>query len=388
MKKTVFVLLFIMSLVALPILVACGSPAPAATETKPATATANSTASSTPATTKPADNKVYEFSYSVFFPPVHKNSILAQKFCDEINKRTNGRVKITVFAGGTLTKADKVYDGVVNGLSDLGMSVVSYTKGRFPASELVELPHGYINGWVATRVSNDYYNTFKPKELDGVHVLYFHAHGPSVLLTVNKPVRQLEDMQGLVIRSTGIGATIIGALGGKGYGAAQNEAYDLMSKNTIDGSYTPREVLEGWKQAEIVKYVTQCTEVGSTANMYVVMNKDKWNSLPADIQDIFTKVSKEWIDKHGMTWTNYDVSAINYFKTFEGREVINLSPMESSRWVAATWPLTSNFINDLKNKNLPADEYEKFLVEKAKEYAPQSPSEQAIIDFNKAEFGK
>jgi TRAP-type C4-dicarboxylate transport system substrate-binding protein len=382
-KKTVFVLLFIALLVSLPLLMSCSSSAPAATGTTPAAPTANSTVSN-----KPADNKVYEFSYSVFFPPVHKNSILAQKFSDEINKRTNGKVKITVFAGGTLTKADKVYDGVVNGLSDMGMSVVSYTKGRFPASELVELPHGYLNGWVATKVANDYYNEFKPKEFDGVHVLYFHAHGPSVLLTTSKPVRQIEDMKGMVIRSTGIGAAIVESLGGKGYGAAQNEAYDLMSKNTIDGSYTPREVLEGWKQAEIVKYVTECTEVGSTANMYVVINKDKWNSLPADIQDVFTQVSKEWIEKHGMTWTNYDVSAINYFKTFEGRELIKLSSEESAKWIKATEPLTSGFIKDLSAKGLPSDTYEKFLLEKAKAYAGKAPSDQAIIDFNKAEFGK
>lgn len=381
MKKTIFVLLFVMSLVALPLAASCSSPAPAGTE-------ATAPASGSTSIDKPADNKVYELSYSVFFPPVHKNAILAQKFSDEISKRTNGRVKITVFAGGTLTKADKVYDGVVNGLSDMGMSVVSYTKGRFPASELVELPHGYLNGWVATMVANDFYNEFKPKEFDDVHVLYFHAHGPSVLLTVNKPVRKLEDLKGMVIRSTGIGADIVSALGGKGYGAAQNEAYDLMSKNTIDGSYTPREVLDGWKQAEIVKYVTECTDVGSTANMYVIINKNKWNSLPADIQNVFTQVSKEWIEKHGMAWTNYDISGINFFKTFEGREVINLSAEESSRWVKATVPLIAANLNDVTAKGLPADQYEKFLIEKAGEYATKSPSDEAIIEYNRTEFGK
>ncbi len=374
MRRTVFVAILVAVLAVSFVVPGCAS-------------TPSSTAT-TPSANTIADNKTYEFSYSVFFPPVHKNSILAQKFCDEINKRTNGKVKITVFAGGTLTKADKVYDGVVNGLSDLGMSVVSYTMGRFPASELVELPHGYLNGWVSTKVANDFYKEFKPAEWDNVHVLYFHAHGPSVLLTVNKPVRRMEDMKGMVIRSTGVGASIVEALGGKGYGAAQNEAYDLMSKATIDGSYTPREVLQGWKQAEIVKYVTECTDVGSTANMYVIINKDKWNSLPSDIQDIFTKVSNEWIDKHGMTWTNYDVSAMNYFKTFEGREVITLSAEESAKWIAATAPLKEKYISERSAKGLPAEKYEKFLLEKAREWAAKSPTDQAIIDFDKAEFPK
>jgi len=366
-----FVLVFL-----LPAIFSCGAGAPTAP------------AASAPAAPAVQDNKTYEFSYSVFFPPVHKNSILAQKFADEINKRTNGKVKITVFAGGTLTKADKVYDGVVNGLSDMGMSVVSYTMGRFPASELVELPHAYLNGWVATKVANDFYNQFKPAEWDGVHVLYFHAHGPSVILTVKKPVNQMEDLKGMVIRSTGVGASIVEALGGKGYGAAQNEAYDLMSKATIDGSYTPREVLEGWKQAEIVKYVTDSTAVGSTANMYVIINKDKWNSLPKDIQDIFTQVSSEWIDKHGMTWSNYDISAMNYFNTFEGRQVIKLSADEAARWVAAVAPLKDSYIKDRTAKGLPAAQYEQFLTQKAAEWAAKSPTDQQIMAYDKAEFPK
>jgi len=375
MKRTAFIQIIVAMILVLTMAAAC-APAPAAP---------SDNVSSTPAVT---DNKTYEFTYSVFFPPVHKNSILAQKFADEIKARTNGRVKITVFSGGTLTKAPQVYDGVLSGLSDMGMSVVSYTMGRFPAAELVELPHGYLNGWVATKVANDFYNEFKPKEFDNVHVLYFHAHGPSVIFSTKKPVKQLEDLKGMVIRSTGVGASIIEALGGKGYGAAQNEAYELMSKGTIDGSYTPRETLEGWKQAEVVKYVTECPEVGSTANMYVVMNKDKWNGLPPDIQKVFTDVSNEWIDKHGMTWTNYDISGMKFFNTFEGRELIKLSPEESAKWVQATQPLKDKYIEEREAKGLPAAQYEKYLAERAKYWAGKTPTDQQCIDFVQAEFAK
>jgi len=377
MKRTAVIFAITALLISLPLIVSCNA--------APANISDNQ---STPTVQAPTDNQTYELTYSVFFPPVHKNTILAQKFCDEIKTRTKGKVNITVFSGGTLTKAPQVYDGVLNGLSDMGMSVVSYTVGRFPASELVELPHGYINGWVATKVANDFYNEFKPKEFDNVHVLYFHAHGPSVIFSTKKPVRQMEDLKGMVIRSTGVGASIIGALGGQGYAAAQGEAYELMSKGTIDGSYTPRETLEGWKQAEVVKYVTECPEVGSTANMYVVMNKDKWNSFSPDIQNIFTQVSNEWIEKHGKTWTNYDISAIQYFKSFEGREIIALSPGESAKWVQATQPLKESYLKERTAKGLPADQYEKYLVERAKYWAGKSPTDQTCIDFVKSEFAK
>ena len=375
MKRTGFMQILLAAILVLVLAAACG-PAPAAPSDNTSAAPAVS------------DNKTYEFTYSVFFPPVHKNAILAQKFADEINARTNGRVKITVFSGGTLTKAPQVYDGVLNGLSDMGMSVVSYTMGRFPASEMVELPHGYFNGYVSTMVANDFYNEFKPKEFDNVHVLYFHAHGPSVIFSVNKPVRQMEDLKGMVIRSTGVGASIIEALGGKGYGAAQNEAYELMSKGTIDGSYTPRETLEGWKQAEVVKYFTECPEVGSTANMYVVMNKDKWDSLPPDIQKVFTDVSNEWIEKHAKTWTYYDISGMQFFKTFDGREVIDLTPEESARWVQATQPLKDSYIKEREAKGLPAEQYEKYLMERAQYWEGKTPTDQQCIDFVNSEFAK
>jgi len=142
--------------------------------------------------------KPVELTYSNFFPPTHLHSILAEQWIKEVEKRTNNQVKITYYPGGSLTPAAKIYDGVVQGISDLGMSALAYTVGRFPASELIDMPHGYPNGWVATKVANDFYQKFKPAEFNDVQVLYFHAHGPGVIFTTKKPVRQLEDLKGLV----------------------------------------------------------------------------------------------------------------------------------------------------------------------------------------------
>ena len=67
--------------------------------------------------------KPIELNYSIFFPAPHKNAVLAGEWAKEIEKRTDGKVKITMFYGGTLTPADKCYDGVVKGISDIGFSV-------------------------------------------------------------------------------------------------------------------------------------------------------------------------------------------------------------------------------------------------------------------------
>lgn len=359
MKKELLVILLALMLVILPLCGACTTPAP----------------------------EVIELSYSNFFPPTHFHSILADEWAKEIEKRTDGRVKINYFPGGSLTPAPKVYDGVVEGISDIGMSVLAYSMGRFPASELVDLPHTYPNGWVATKVANDFYQEFQPAEFDDAHVLYFHAHGPGVVFTTEKPVRTMEDLKGLVIRSTGVGAKIMEALGAEGYGASQGEAYDLMAKGTIDGSFTPREVLKGWKQAEVVKYVTGCYDVGNTTNMFVVMNKDKWSALPEDIKTIITEVSQEWIEKHGMVWDYYDKVGIEYFLTFPEREVIELSSEEMARWVEiAVDPLIATYISEKTAMNLPAEDYQEYLLEQVSYWSSRSPTAAESVAWVEAEL--
>ncbi len=321
------------------------------------------------------DTDVIRLSYSNFFPSTHLNSVLAEKWIEEIEERTDGRVKIAYYPGGTLTPADGIFDGVEQGISDIGMSVFAYNMGRFPVAELVDLPHGYPNGWVATMAANDYYNHFQPEEINSVQPMYFHAHGPGVIITKDKKVSTLDDLSGLVLRATGVGSNVVSELGAQGYGAGQGEAYELMARGVVDGSFTPREVLRGWNQAEVVQYVTNCTEVGNTTMMYVVMNENKWNQLPEDIQQVFIDVSSEWIEKHGMVWDYYDKAGIDYFLSLgQGREVIDLSEEESQLWVeTAVDPLIEKYIADKTARGHDAAEYEDYLNERVDYWSERTP---------------
>ena len=155
-----------------------------------------------------AQAKPVELSYSIFFPATHKHTVLAGEWVNEIYKRTSGRVKITLFPGGTLTPAPTCYDGVVKGISDIGMSVLAYTKGKFPLTEVIDLPLGYTDGMAATRLTNQYFAKFKPKEFDEVKILYLHAHGPGILHT-KKAVSKLEELKGLRVRCTGTVTEIV-----------------------------------------------------------------------------------------------------------------------------------------------------------------------------------
>jgi TRAP-type C4-dicarboxylate transport system substrate-binding protein len=308
-----------------------------------------------------AQQKVITLNYSNFFPAPHKNSILSEQWCKEIEKRTNGRVKISYFPGGTLTPAAQTYDNVVKGIADIGFSVLGYTRGKFPMMGLLDNPLGYRSGLQATRLVNAYYQKFKPKELDEVHVLYLHGHGPGILHT-KKPVAKLEDLKGMKIRAQGTVVPIVQALGGSPVGATMPETYDALRTGVVEGSMAPYEALQGWKWGEVINSSTEDYGSAYTASMFVVMNKNKWNSLPPDIQKIFDEVSAEWIDKQGKVWDEIDKEG-KEFSVKRGNKVIALSKEEDARWAAKTRPILDDYVKTLKEKGLPGDEALKFALD-------------------------
>ena len=288
-----------------------------------------------------------KLTFSIFFPPTHGQAIAAMDFAKEVEKRTNGKVQITTFPGGTLTKAPMCYDGVVKGISDMGNSCFAYTRGRFPVMAAVDLPMGYPNGTVATRVANAFAKSVNPKELQDVKVLYVHAHGPGLLHT-KKPVRNLEDLKGMKIRATGLSAKVVEALGGVPVAMPQGGTYEALQKGVVEGTFGPIEVLKGWKQGEVIKYTTECYSVGYTTAMFIVMNKAKWNALPADVKKVIEDVSNGWVLVHGQTWDLTDQEGRNFTKKL-GNELIPLSDAESARWRKAVEPVINNYISKTPN---------------------------------------
>lgn len=298
----------------------------------------------------PVYAKTIRLNYSIFFPASHGQCQAGMDWAKEIEKRTDGKVKITVFPGGTLTKANKCYGGVVDGISDIGMSCFAYTRGRFPEMEALDLPLGYPDGKTATRVANEFYKQAQPKELSDVKVLYLHAHGPGLLHT-KKEVAALADMNKMKIRSTGLSAKVVEALGGVPVAMPQGSTYESLQKGVVEGTFGPIEVLKGWRQGEVIKYTTDCNSVGYTTSMFVVMNKKKWDKLPADIKKVFEDVSSQWIDVHGNVWDDADRKGREYSLSL-GNKIVSLSDAENEKWKNAVAPLISEYEKNAAEKGI------------------------------------
>jgi TRAP-type C4-dicarboxylate transport system substrate-binding protein len=284
-----------------------------------------------------------------YLPPMHKMSLLTQWFCDEVKKRTNGKVEITYYPGGTLLSPVKMYVGITTGIADMGFSHTAYTRGRFPVTEVLDLPQGYPSGYVAVQVSNDFYEKFKPAEWDDVHVLYFASSPPLVLHTNKKPVRTMEDMAGLKIRATGQMAEVIKALGASPVPLQMPDVYEALKRGVIDGVTVDLSPLKYWKFSEVIKYTTASWPLGTTYAFYFVINKNKWEKLSPDAQKVMTQVAMEAKDKQAVLWNEMDIEGRDLFLS-QGGELIQLSDAEIEKWKKAVQPVIVKYKEGMVSK--------------------------------------
>jgi TRAP-type C4-dicarboxylate transport system substrate-binding protein len=228
---------------------------------------------------------------------------------------------------------------------------------------VVDLPLGYKTGAAATKLANAYYQKFQPKELMDTQVMFLHAHGPGLLHT-KKPVANLEDFKGMKIGCTGLATKIVEKLGGTPVAGPMPERYDSLQKGVIEGGLFPVESLKGWKLGEVVQSTTLNHSTAYTTTFFVVMNKEKWASLSADVQKVFTEVNAEFAEKFGKGWDQIDKEG-GEFATSKGVKTIALSKEEDAKWAAAVKPILDEYVANMKAKGLPGEEALKFCLEQA-----------------------
>jgi TRAP-type C4-dicarboxylate transport system substrate-binding protein len=313
-----------------------------------------------------AQAEVIKLKAANYLPVTHKMSLLTQWFCDEVKRRTNGRVEIAYYPGGTLLSPVKMYDGILSGIADMGLSHIQYTRGRFPVLEVFDLPLGFPSGWVNTQVCMDFFAKFKPKEFDDVHVFYVTPAGALILQTAKKPVKTLEDLKGLKIRATGQLADVFKYLGAVPVPLAMPDVYESLRRGVIDGVSVDYSTLKYWKFAEVVKYVTSTWKIGTTITFYFAINKKKWDQLPPDVQKIMDEVGLEAKEKQARLWNEMDLEGIEVFKA-QGGQIFELSDSEAGKWIKAVEPVIAGYKKSMVEKGFKESDIEgwiKFIKER------------------------
>jgi len=292
-------------------------------------------------------------NYANFPPSVTFPCVQMERWKTEVEKRTNGKVSIKTFPGGTLLKAKAMMDGVIAGTADIGCLCMAYQPGRFPITNAIALPLGLPNSRVGSLALWDLYKKYNPKPFGKVKVLTMFTTAPSNIMS-KIPIRNLGDIKGVPIRASGGAAQILKAWGANRVGMPMPQTPEALQKGVVKGLFTSLEVMKDFKFAELCKYVTIIeTPVYPFA---VVMNIDSWNKLPKDVQKVIEDMGTEQSQWTGNYMDNQVKKSMAWSKKEQNVEVIELSAAEKAKWNELIEPIVGKWIKDMKAKGLPAEQ--------------------------------
>ena len=311
---------------------------------------------------------VTQLSYASYVPPIHKMHKIHEDYGKEIEKRSNGKVKVVYYPAQTLLQAAWTYDGILKGIADIGHFTAGHTRGFFPLLEVLDLPLGQTSGYQISKLGNEFIRRFKPKELEEVHFLFSSSPGPFIIHTAKKPVNTLDDLKGLKIRTSGPIEAVVRTLGATPVSMPVTETYDALQKGVVDGVLLPTEALLNYRIAEVTNYTTYNYGAACGSLSIYAMNKKKWESLPPDVQKAITDVSKEYEELEAKFWAGIDKEG-EQFALQKSHKFITVSKEETARWTEKVQPVYDIFINAMKTKGLPGAEALQFC----KDYIKKNP---------------
>lgn len=221
--------------------------------------------------------KPITLTYAFFAPAGTFPGKQMTHWAEEIEKRTDGLVKVKTFPGGTLLGAGDMYDGVLRGVADIGLSSPSYDPGRFPLTSGVALPVKFPNATVASLTLLDITMEFKPAEYEPFKIITMFTGEPGHIQS-RKPVKSLDDLKGMKLRAAGTGVPVLKALGAAPVGMPMPQVPESVQTGVIDGTMTSREVLKDFKLAELLRYVLEYPTV--VVSFAAVMDKKSGTPFP------------------------------------------------------------------------------------------------------------
>lgn len=294
-----------------------------------------------------------KLSYANFPPAPTFPCVQMERWKEEVEKRTGNNVAINTYPGGTLLGAKNMMDGVISGQADIGCLCMAYQPGRFIVTNATALPIGFPDALTSSRALWNLYNKFMPEEFSKVKVLTMFTCAPANIYA-KKPVKNLEDLKGLELRASGGVAQVLKALGAAPVGMPQSETPEALQKGVVKGAASSLETLMDFKYAELCKYVTIFN--GPVYPFAVVMNMDKWNSLPKDVQKVMDGMGKEQCEWTGKYMDDHVNESVAWSKKNHNIEIYTLAGDEKARWENRLAPITDKWIEDAKKKGLKADE--------------------------------
>ncbi len=308
--------------------------------------------------------------YANFPPATTFPCVQMERWAKEVEKRTNGKVKVQTFPGGTLLPAKNIFDGVISGLADIGNFAMSYQPGRFPISEAVDLPIGFTSAKAASLALYDLMEKYNAKEFEKTKLLTLFTCPPADFMT-SKPVKSLKDLKGMEVRVSGTGADAVKRLGAIPVAMPQSETPEAIQRGVVKGIVSSMEILQDFNFAAYCPYATEANLF--VVSFAVVMNKEKWDSMPADVKKVLDDLRREQALWTGTYVDDHVKEALAWSKQKYNHQVFEFPAADKAEIPKLLKPMIDDYVKRVTSAGLPGEQIIKDVYALKAKYEKQYP---------------
>lgn len=294
---------------------------------------------------------------SNWLPPSHplvKDMIVP--WTEQVKEATGGRVTVQILAKG-LGAPKAHFDIARDGLADVTFSAHGYTPGRFLMTKVAEFP---FSGPSSEALSVAYWKVYekhfaKLNEHEGTQLLGLFTHGPGHIHTRDKAVHKAADLNGLKMRvGGGVSSDVAEAIGSVALLKPARESYELLSNGVADGTYLPNESVTAFNVDGILKHTTMVPGGLYNISFFLVMNKGRFDALPAEDRAAIMKVSGEAFARlAGKAWDAADAAALEKMKA-NGNDIIVADPAFMDEIKTLSAPIEDAWVTEASTKGVDA----------------------------------
>ncbi len=293
--------------------------------------------------TTPAEAQT-ELRLHTFVPPGHIiYTQIIEPLAAQIEEETNGELKLTLYpsmqlGGGAPELIRQAQEGTV----DMVFSLPGYTSAQFPRTQMIELPGLRQDGMSTTELMWDLLEGgYLDPEFDGLKVIALWAADDAGLYTRDKPIRSLDDVSGMLLRSPSAAqAGQIEKMGGTPVALPIPELYPQLERGVIDGAMVPFTTILDFRMHEVANYFTITGPLFGRSQFVIVMNEGSYNGLSAEHQALIDRLTGEELSRKAtQVYLDRAAEAIDFVRNDPSKEVIEFSQEEQDRIAAVLAPI-------------------------------------------------
>ena len=294
-----------------------------------------------------------QLSYVTFAPGTTFIGVQMDRWIQQVELQTGGRVKINTVPATELLHTETTYDGIIEGKADMGTICTAYQPERFPLTNALSLPLGFPDAKMASKAMIELFNRFTHPEFDDVEVLTLFTNAPSHIMSIT-PVRTFGDIKGMKIRASGGAADVLTSWKASPVIMPITGVPKAIKEDTIQGIFTSLDVMKDFNFAEKYKYITMTGQV--VYPFAVVMNKEKFNQLPEDIQEIFRDLFLEQSEWTAHYMDNHVKETAQWAVDTQGVEIIIPTERQKERMERGASALVGDWAAAGVLKGVPTEE--------------------------------